>query len=64
VYSLAEKLVYMHRRKDDGQHAWLTFKDKDTIEAFVNEYKSRWPNNNVVEKYKLAPHTYSYIITD
>jgi hypothetical protein len=63
-YGLTEALVYMKRTKTDGQHAWIEFKDRETLEAFLNEYKSRWPDNVVVERYELAPHTHLYIIAD
>jgi hypothetical protein len=60
-YSLTEALVHMKRKASDGQYAWIRFKDKETLKAFINEYKSHWPDKLLTEKYELEPRTHSYI---
>jgi hypothetical protein len=59
-YSLTKALVHMKRKASDGQYAWIQFKDKETLEAFMYEYKSRWPYNLLTEKYELEPRTHLY----
>jgi hypothetical protein len=58
-YSLTESLVHMKRKASDGQYAWIQFKDKETLEAFMCEYKSHWPDKLLTEKYELEPNTHS-----